>query len=89
MLNDSLAEYLTANVKVYDRIESSNLKYVSIIFQLKADYLKEDNTFRLLSYKTTSVLFSKYAKNSFVGKLKYVYKTPGHSQVRTQTFDGL
>jgi len=75
LFNDSLGQILTADIKVYDKIETENLKYVSAIFVLNRNVLKSDIDFKKLKTETTRILLTKFPENTFVGELKYVYKT--------------
>jgi uncharacterized RDD family membrane protein YckC len=56
LFSDSLEQYLTSDIKVYDKIQNENLKYVSVIFLLKENYLENDNDFEKLKAVTTSVM---------------------------------
>jgi uncharacterized RDD family membrane protein YckC len=75
LFNDSLGQILKPDIKIYDKIETENLKYVSVIFVLKNDYLEFDNDFEKLKAETTRLLLTKFPEKTFVGELKYVYQT--------------
>jgi len=75
LFNDSMGQILTADIKVYDRIETENLKYVSAIFILKKDYLESDSDFEKLKAETTRFILTQFPEKTFVGKLEYVYQT--------------
>jgi uncharacterized RDD family membrane protein YckC len=75
LFNDSMGQILTADIKVYDRIETENLKYVSAIFILKKDYLESDSDFEKLKAETTRFILTQFHEKTFVGKLEYVYQT--------------
>ncbi len=75
LFNDSLGQILNADIKVFERIETENLKYVSAIFVLKKDYLEFDNDFEKLKTETTRLLLTQFPEKTFVGELKYVYQT--------------
>jgi len=64
---------MKADIKVYDKIETENLKYVSAIFVLNRDELKSD--FDKLNAETTRILLTKFPEKTFVGELRYIYKT--------------
>ena len=76
MINDSLGQILKADIKVYDKIETENLKYVSAIFVLYRDELTSDRDFDNLKTETTRILLTQLPEKTFVGEMKYVYKTP-------------
>ena len=75
LFNDSLGQFLKPDIKVYDKIETENLKYVSVIFVLKKDYLEFDSDFEKLKAETTRLLLTQFPEKTFVGELKYVYQT--------------
>ena len=60
LFNDNLGQILTADIKVYDKIEKENLKYVSAIFILKKDDLEFDSDFDRLKTETTKILLTKF-----------------------------
>lgn len=71
---DSLGQYLTAEVRVYDKVENDTLKYVSAILKLKDNYMEDDEAYRRLKSNTLPLLFSVIPEESFVGLVKYVYQ---------------
>jgi len=73
LFNDSLGQIMKADIKVYDKIETENLKYVSAIFVLNRDELKSD--FDKLNAETTRILLTHFPEKTFVGELRYIYKT--------------
>lgn len=75
LFNDSLGQILKPDIKVYDKIETENLKYVSVIFVLKKDYLEFDSDFEKLKAETTRLLLTQFPEKTFVGEIKYVYQT--------------
>jgi len=87
IFNDSLGRILTADIKVYDKIETDNLKYISAIFVLKKDYLESDTDFDKLKTETTRILLSQFPEKTFVGELKYVYKTSNSITSKTTFLD--
>ncbi|MES2558167.1 MAG: RDD family protein [Bacteroidota bacterium] len=80
LLTDTLGQYLTPSVKVYDKTENKNQKYISIILQLKENYLADEDTYEELNSLTTALIYSKYPKETFTGQLKYIFQTTGHMQ---------
>jgi len=84
---DSLGQNLTADIKVYDKIQNENLKYVSVIFLLKENYLGNDNDFEQLKTITTKLLLTKFPEKTFVGQLKYIYKTSGSMSSKSIPLD--
>jgi len=75
IINDSLGQFLKADIKVFDKIETENLKYVSAIFVLNRDILKIKSDFDKLNSETTRILLTQFPKKTFVGEFKYIYKT--------------
>ena len=84
LFNDSLGQILKADIKVYDKIETENLKYVSGIFVLNRDELTSVRDFDNLKTETTRILLTQLPEKTFVGEMKYVYKTP--SSMTTKIF---
>jgi len=78
LYSDSLGQYLTASVKVYDTISNSKLKYISVIYNLKGNYLEDD----ILGFKqlTMKHLYSLFPENSFSGWAQYVFRDGGSFQ---------
>lgn len=83
LLTDSLGQYLTPDIKIYDTIKGENLKYVSTILKLKENYIEDDNSYRQLNEATTNLIYSKIPKKTFTGQLKYVYQSSGQFEGRT------
>ena len=77
---DSLGQNLTASVKVFDKIENQNIKYISVIYMLKENYLEDDQQSRQLKQVTDELLYSRHSKESFTGQAKYIFKTSGSMQ---------
>jgi uncharacterized RDD family membrane protein YckC len=84
---DSLGNYLTADVKVYDKIQNEELKYISIIFRLKENYMADEESFGQLKSSTIPLLLTKFPEKTFVGRVQYVYKSGGSMQSRTIPID--
>ncbi|WP_412983932.1 RDD family protein [Pontimicrobium sp. IMCC45349] len=85
---DSLGTYLTADVRVYDKIEKNEeLKYVSVILRLNENYLDSDNDYEQIKSATVPLLLTKFPEKTFVGQIKYVYQQPGSMQTRTLPLD--
>jgi uncharacterized RDD family membrane protein YckC len=84
---DSLGNYLTADIKVYDKLENEDLKYVSVIFRLKENYLAEEESFEKLKSSTIPLLLTKFPEKTFVGRVQYVYQSGGNMQSRTFPLD--
>lgn len=85
LLTDSLGQYLTADIRIYDTIKNENLKYISIILKLKENYIEDDNSYRQLNNATTNLIYSKYPKKTFKGQLKFIYQGSGQFQSRSTT----
>lgn len=80
MFADSLGQNLSASVKVFDKIENQNIKYISVIYMLKENYLENEEQSRQLEQLTNELLYSKHPKESFTGQAKYIFKTSGRMQ---------
>lgn len=78
---DSLGQNLTASVKVYDKIQHRNLKYISIIYTLKENYLSDETSSGQLRQATDELLYASYPRETFTGQAKYVYRTSGSMQM--------
>lgn len=72
---DSLGQILTADVRVYDKIQNEDLKYVSLILQLKEDYMADDKAYDQLQSATVPLLLSMFPEKTFVGRIQYIYQT--------------
>lgn len=83
LLTDSLGQYLTPDIRIYDTVKNSNLKYVSTILKLKENYLEDDNTYRQLESATETLIYSKLPKESITGQIKYIFQGSGQFQSRS------
>jgi uncharacterized RDD family membrane protein YckC len=83
LLTDSLGQYLTPDIKIYDTVKNSNLKYVSTILKLKENYLEDDGNYRQLENATESLIYSKLPKETFTGQVTYIYQSSGQFQSRS------
>ena len=83
LLTDSLGQYLKPDIKIYDTVKNSNLKYVSIILKLKKNYLEDDNTSKQLEGATETLIYSKFPKETFTGEVKYIFQGSGQFQSRS------
>jgi uncharacterized RDD family membrane protein YckC len=83
LLNDSLGQYLTSDIRIYDTVRNSNLKYVSTILKLKENYLEDDNTYRQLESATETLIYSKLPKETITGQIKYIFQVSGQFQSRS------
>ena len=85
---DSLGTYLTADVRVYDKIEKNeDLKYVSVILRLNKNYLDRDDDYERIKSATVPLLLTKFPEKTFVGQIKYVYQQPESMQTRILLLD--
>jgi uncharacterized RDD family membrane protein YckC len=83
LLTDSLGQYLTPDIRIYDTVRNSNMKYVSTILKLKENYLEDDNTYRQLESATETLIYSKFPKETFTGQVKYIFQGSGQFQSRS------
>jgi uncharacterized RDD family membrane protein YckC len=82
LITNSLGKYLQPDVRIYDTVANEKLKYVSVILQLKANYIDDDNNYEELHSMTTNVIYSSMPKETFTGKIKYVFQGSGQFQSR-------
>jgi hypothetical protein len=87
LFTDSLGNYLTPDIRVYDKMENEDLKYISIIFRLKKNYLDDEETFGQLKSSTVPLLLTRFPEKTFVGRIQYVYQSGGNVQLRTLPID--
>lgn len=80
MFTDSLGQNLTASVKVYDSIQNQNLKYISVIYTLKDNYLSDEASSEQLRQVTEELLYTKHPKETFTGQAKYFFQSRGSMQ---------
>jgi uncharacterized RDD family membrane protein YckC len=85
IITDSLGQYLTPDIRVYDTVKNENLKYVSTILKLKENYIADDNSYNQLHSMTTNLIYSIMPKETFTGQIKYVYQSSGQFQSRATT----
>lgn len=83
VLADSLAQYAVASVRVYDKIENQQLKYISIILQLKENHLENESNAQQLQELTALAVYTRYPQDSFTGRVQYIYKSGGSMQKLT------
>ncbi len=84
---DSLGNKLTADIKVYNKIQGADLKYISFIFRLKKNYLANDESFEQLKSEILPLLYSRFPEETFVGRVQYVYQSGSSTQINTQYLD--
>lgn len=80
LFTDSLGQYLSASVRVFDKVENQNLKYISVIYMLKENYLEDEQQSGQLIHYTNQLLYLRHPKESFTGQAKYIFKTSGSMQ---------
>lgn len=83
LLTDSLGQYCTPDIKIFDTVKNSNLKYVSTILKLKENYLENDNTYRQLETATKTLIYSRYPKETITGQIKYIFQGSGQFRSRS------
>ena len=87
LFTDSFGNYLTPDIRVYDKIENEDLKYVSLILRLKENYLADEESYEQLKSSTVPLLLTKFPEKTFVGRIQYVYQSGGNMQSRTLPID--
>lgn len=80
LLNDSLAQYGTASVKVYDSIYHSKLRYVSVVMKLHQNYLADESQSRALLQKTEQLIYTDLPQRTINGSCKFIFRGPGQMQ---------
>lgn len=86
ILTDSLGEYFTPDIRIYDSVKNSKLKYVSVILRLKKNYIEDDNNYNKLHRSTTNLVYSILPKETFTGRLQYIYQAAGQFNGRSTEF---
>lgn len=86
LFTDSLGQSLTPDIRIYDSVQNENLKYISVILKLKANYLADDNNYNQLHAIATDLIYSKYPKETCTGQIKYIYQVTGQFQGKSTTF---
>lgn len=85
LFTDSLGQTLVPDIRIYDSVQNENLKYISAILKLKANYLAEESNYNELHTIATNLIYSKYPKETFKGQIKYIYQGAGQFQSRSTT----
>jgi len=75
ILADSLGQYCTPEVRLYDKTQNTRLRYIAVILRLKENYLANDDTYMQLNTLVTDLIYKKYPKESFAGRLKYIFES--------------
>jgi uncharacterized RDD family membrane protein YckC len=83
LLKDRLNSNLQPSVKIYDEIRNDNRKYVSIVVQSEVNFIDSKPDFDETHSNIKSVLENEYNTGTFICKVKYVYKIPGHIRIKT------
>jgi uncharacterized RDD family membrane protein YckC len=77
LLTDSLGQYLTPDIKIYDTTKVEKLKYILSILRLKENHIKDGYNFQKLNRETQKLIYSQWPHETFFGELIYFYKTSG------------
>jgi uncharacterized RDD family membrane protein YckC len=80
LLADSLGQYLTPDIKIYDSTKVEKLKYILTILQLKENHIKDGYNFQKLNNETQKLIYSQFPHDTFFGELIYFYKTSGQGE---------
>jgi uncharacterized RDD family membrane protein YckC len=84
LITDSLGEYVTPDIRIYDTVLNSNLKYVSAIINLRENYIDEDASYYKLHEMTTDLIYSRFSKEEFTGQIRYIFRAPGNFHSRSK-----
>ncbi|HEX6332702.1 MAG TPA: RDD family protein [Flavisolibacter sp.] len=85
LLADSLGQYLVPDVRIYDTVNKSSKKYVSVILRLRENYISDDESYQQLRQQTTRLIYSRYPRETITGRTKYVYQSGGRLQLSSET----
>lgn len=85
LITDSLGQYLTPDIRIYDTVKNKDLKYVSTVLKLKENYIDDNDSYIQLHDMTTNLIYSKLPKETFTGQIKYIYQGSGQFQSRATT----
>jgi hypothetical protein len=77
-VSDSLKRYLTVSAMVYDSVENSKLKYISVIYLFNKNYFDYQGKVNELELRTLQLLYTRYPENTFTGNVQYIYKEEGN-----------
>lgn len=80
VVTDSLGQYLTPDIRVYDKVENQDLKYISAILNLKDNYLGDEEQSSRLDSTLNDLIYSKFPNETFSGNVKFVFETSGQMQ---------
>jgi uncharacterized RDD family membrane protein YckC len=80
LLVDSVGQLATSDIRVYDTVRNQNIKYISVIVNLKENYLADEEQSSQLQASVNRFIFSKHPEKTFFGNVKYVFKSPGQMQ---------
>lgn len=83
LITDSLGEYVKPDIRIYDTVLNSKLKYVSAIINLKENYIEDDASYYRLHEMTTDLIYSRFSKVEFTGQIRYVFRGPGKFQSKS------
>jgi uncharacterized RDD family membrane protein YckC len=83
LISDSLGEYVMPEIKIYDTVTNSNLKYISAVIRLRENYLEDDKSYRQLHEMTTDLIYQQFPRESFTGQIRYVFRGPGQFQSKS------
>ncbi len=83
LFTDSLGQYLTPSVEIYDKILDEDLKYISTELILKENYLEDDSNYMVINTMASRLIYSKYSKDSITGVQSYVYLKSGRYKSRS------
>lgn len=73
---DSLGNYLSASVKIYDSVANQELKYISVIYLYKQDYFNYPDRLNELEHQSLQLLYTEYPEQTFTGRAQFIYKAP-------------
>ena len=75
--SDSLGNVLTASIRVYDKTAYPGIKYISVVCQLKENYLEDDRSAETLTNAAKNCLYILFPYSTFTGQAKFIYRGNG------------
>lgn len=82
LFSDRLGQLATPDIRVYDTVKNKNLKYISIILRLKQNFIADGDTYQQVHEISTNLIYSKFPKETFTGRIQYAYQGNGQFQSR-------
>jgi uncharacterized RDD family membrane protein YckC len=82
-INGPLGKNLTADIRIYDTVLNTDQKYISAIINLRKNYIEHDVSYRTIHDMVTHLIYQRFPKETFTGKIQYVFRGQGQFQSRS------